>query len=200
MSSKLQDINSITPMTGSTGSAAPKDALRAEYEEGRQALEKGDFGAAAVALHNALVGFEEKGDEPGIANASNQLGILCLKRHDYQGADKHFQRAYALCEKLGDPMSLSLLKKRFIEVQRGLKAYSEAIEACLDLLDMYHGNNDPRGTVQLLESMSEIYLEWGKTKQAADTLRTVASIHRNFKHHSIAESFALKAGELEASS
>jgi tetratricopeptide (TPR) repeat protein len=175
-----------------------KDPVQAEYEEGKRMIDNGRYGEAAVALHNALLGFEEKNDETGIANASNQLGRLCLAKEDYAGADKHYNRARELCEKFDDPMSLFALSKAFIEVHSGLKEYGKAIECCLDVLDMYQLNNDPRGAVTVLERMAEVYVSAGEKEKAADTYRTVASIHRNFKHATTAESFEKKADELAA--
>ena len=78
---------------------------------------------AAVAFHNALFGYEEKGDENGIANASNQLGHVCLARKEYEQAKRHYQRAWEICEKLQDPMSLIALSKSYL-VYRGLKRLS----------------------------------------------------------------------------
>ena len=199
MSNNLQDINSIAPMADAGDNAGSTDPLQIEYQEGKRQLAAGDFGAAAISLHNALVGFEEKGDDTGIANASNQLGQLCMQREDYHGAEEHFRRAYDLCQKLGDPLSLNMLQRRFIEVHRGSGEYGRAIEVCLDLLDLYHGNNDPKGTVEVLEIMADTYRESGKTEKAVDALRTIASIHRNFKHHSTADEFLARARELESS-
>lgn len=198
MSNTVQDITSIGPMDQSKSAGTSKDPVKNEYDEGKRMLENGRYGEAAVALHNALVGYEEKNDETGIANAANQLGHLCLAKEDYAGADKHYSRARELCEKFDDPMSLFALGKSFIDVHAGLKEYDKAIECCLDVLDTYHHNNDPRGAVSVLEKMAEVYLQAEDKAKAADTYRTIASIHRNFKHSSMAESFAQKADELAA--
>lgn len=178
--------------------AGGDDSVRSEYEKGKRMLTDGNYGEAAVALHNALVGYEEKNDENGIANASNQLGNLCLGKEDYEGAARHFGKARELCEKFNDPMSLFSLSKAFVDVYTGLKQYDKAIETCLELLDTYQGNNDPRGAVSALERISEVYIKAGEQQKASDTCRTIASIHRNFKHTSLAESFEQKAEELQA--
>lgn len=196
MSNTVQDINSIAPLAKDDKTVAPKDQVQVDYEEGKKFLENNNPGQAAVALHNALLGFEEKGDEAGIANASNQLGHACLARKDYAQAEKYYLRTQEICRKLDDPLSLLALAKQFVEVYRGLKDYGKAIETCLGLLDAYHRNNDPKGTVGILEDMAEIYVESDDRQKAADTYRTIASIHRNFNHQSIADSFAEKAREL----
>ena len=77
MTDNLQTIDSIAgAKTSETGK--PSDPLQAEYEEGKKFFENQEYGQAAVALHNALVGFKEKNDEAGIANASNQLGHVFI--------------------------------------------------------------------------------------------------------------------------
>ncbi len=197
MSTIIQNVNSIAPMAGAGEPAKNVDPVRADYEEGKRLMESGEHAQAAVALHNALLGYEEKSDEAGMANASNQLGHICLTRNDLEQARKHYQRAWDICEKMQDSMSLVSLSKQFVLVYRGMKQYRQAIDVCLDLLDRYHANNDPQGTVTVLVDMAEIYLESGQKDQAVDAYRTVASIHNNFKHHNIAESFTKKAKELE---
>ena len=197
MSSSIQNIGDIQPMAGK-GADQEKDPVKADYEEGKRYLDNGNLAQAAVALHNALLGYEERGDKTGLANASNQLGHVCMAKEDYVGAENHYLRARQLCEEFGDPMSLFALAKRFVDVYRGQKKYDEAIGACLDLLDTYRNNNDPRGTVELMEKMADIYIEASMIGKAADTYRTIAKIHRNFKHATIADSFDQKASELEA--
>lgn len=176
----------------------PVDPVKADYDQGKRFFDNGNLSQAAVSLHNALLGYEEKGDKVGVANASNQLGHVCLAKQDYFGAETHYKRTWDMCTELDDPMSLFALSNKFVEVYRGLKEYDKAIESCFDLLDTYHRNNDPRGTVELLETLAEIYIEAGKNDKAADTYRTIASIHRNFKHAATADTFEQKAKEMEA--
>lgn len=199
MSGVIQSMKDIGPMAGNgSGDSKEKDPVKADYEEGKRFFNNGNLAQAAVSFHNALLGYEERGDKTGVANASNQLGHVCMAKEDYVGAENHYRRSQQLCEEFGDPMSIFALSKRFVEVYRGQKKYDEAIAACLEILDVYQGNNDPRGTVELLEDMADIYIEAGNVGKAADTYRTIARIHRNFKHKTIADSFEEKASKLEA--
>jgi len=199
MSTNIQSMKDIGPMPeGGTGESVEKDPVNADYEQGKRFLDGGNLSQAAVSLHNALVGYEERGERTGIANASNQLGHVCLAKGDFAGAENHYRRAWDLCSEFDDHMSLFAITKRFVEVYRGQGKYEQAIASCFDLLDTYRSNNDPRGTVDLLEKLAGIYVESGSTGKAADTYRTIAKIHRNFKHASIADSFEQKARELEA--
>ena len=196
MSDKVQSLDSIGPMPGSAegGSADP---VSQEYEEGKKYLENQQYGQAAVALHNALIGFEERGDENGIANASNQLGHLCLAREDFDNALKHYQRALAICDKSNDRMSILAVQTQIIAVHRGLNDFDKAIQLSLDILDLYQDNRDPGGSVKILEEMADIYIEAGKLEKAADAYKTIGSIHKNFKHDNIAAKYMAKAAQLE---
>ncbi len=196
MSSEIQSLDSIAPMNQSK-TAKSSDPVQAEYDEGKSFLEAKHYGQAAVALHNALVGFEEKADENGIANASNQLGHLCLAREEFDTALKHYQRAFVICEKSNDRMSILAVLNKVVAAYKGLGQFDEAIETCLDILDHYQDNRDPQGTVATLEEMADIYIVKDDKIKAADTYRTIASIHRNFKHENIAAGFVKKAEELE---
>jgi tetratricopeptide (TPR) repeat protein len=196
MSKSVQSIQSIAPMQDGKNAEAA-DPVQADYEKGKELLQKEELSQAAVALHNALIGYQQKEDQRGIANASNQMGHVCLAKREYDQALSHYNRAWEICEKLHDPMSILALSDQMILVYRGQGHFKKAIGICLDLLEKYHENNDPQGTVAVLEQMAEIYLEAGEQAKAADTYRTIASIHANFKHNNIAEGYLQKAKDLE---
>lgn len=196
MSDKIQSLDEIAPMN-QVQQGANESPHQAEYNEGKQMLERGETAQAAVALHNALIGFEEEQNENGVANAANQLGLVCIQRQEYEKALSHFQRAEEICKKLEDPLSLTWLAKQFVVVYTGLEQYKEALGRCLDLLDNYRANNDPRGSVETLEKMAEIYIQAGEKEKAADAYATISSIHRNFKHAKIADEYLRKAEELQ---
>ncbi len=190
----LQSIQNIAPVTQKKRSSDP---IQAEYEEGKELLEKNELALAAQAFHNALLAFEEKDDQNGIANASNQLGHVCLKRLEFELALQHYQRAWDICDQKNDPMSLLALSNQLVTVRQGLQQYPEALNICLDLLESYYKNNNPEGVVTTVERMVAIYLETGDTAKAADGYRTIASIHAKYKHKNIAERFMEKAQALE---
>ncbi len=199
MSNPIQNINNIAPVAEDKSDSANTDPVQAEYIEGKALLEKNELGLAAVSLHNALLGFEEQENDNGIANASNQLGNVCLQREEYDKALQHYKRAEDICLGLDDPMSLLALSKQFILAYTGTGQYKEALERCFDILDLYQANNNPKGTVEIMEQMVEVYLSSGDKSSAADAYRTIASIHKNFKHEKIAAEFLKKANELEES-
>ncbi len=141
-------------------------------------------------------GFEEEDNKEGVANASNQLGHVCLQRDEFDKALTNYQNAWKICEELEDHLSLQAISLQLVPVYKGLQDYRKALDVCLDLIDSYQANNDPKGTVSVLEMMAEVYLASGDREKAADTYNTVASIHTNFKHHKIAASYREKAAEL----
>ena len=197
MSTPIQDINSI----GQAGQQADnkKDSrsqAQIDYDEGRGYAERGESALAAASLYNALRGFEEEDNKEGVANASNQLGHVCLQRDEFDKALTNYQNAWKICEELEDHLSLQAISLQLVPVYKGLQDYRKALDVCLDLIDSYQANNDPKGTVSVLEMMAEVYLASGDREKAADTYNTVASIHTNFKHHTIAASYREKAAEL----
>ncbi|MGW8193799.1 MAG: tetratricopeptide repeat protein [Desulforhopalus sp.] len=196
MSSKVQSLDAIGPMEETLGKES-KDSVAKEYEEGKKLLENQEYGQAAVALHNALIGFEEKNDDNGIANASNQLGHLCLARNDFENALKHYQKALEICDGANDRMSALAVLKKIVAAHRGLQQLDRAITTSLEILDHYYDNRDPQGSVTILEEMAEIYLEDGNRGKAADAYRTISSIHKNFRHDNLAAKYLNKANELE---
>jgi tetratricopeptide (TPR) repeat protein len=197
MNNPIQNINAIAPVAGGLQNSASADPAQAEYSQGKALLERNELGPAAVALHNALLGFEEQNNEGGVANASNQLGSLCLLRNEFDAALRHFRRAEEICQRLHDPMSLQALSRQYIRAYTGSGQYKKAIAQCLDLLDVFEANNNPKGVVEIMEQMAEIYLQAGEKKSAADAYKTIASIHNNFKHKNIAAQFLEKAQHIE---
>lgn len=199
MTNTLQSIDSIDQATDAKVERSD-DPVKAEYEDGKRFYENEEYGQAAVALHNALVGYEERKDESGIANVSNQLGNVCLARKEYENALKHYQRALDICDGSYDRMSVLAVSKPLVAVYRGLEQPAKAIATCLDMLDLYQDNRDPQGTVTVLEEMASIYTDSGDNGKAADSYRTIAAIHKNFGHNKIAASFIEKADALQGDS
>jgi len=194
MSGNIQPLSDIKKMSAVNGNkTTPSTPEQKEYEEGKRFLENGDFGQAAAALHNALLSFEEKENKGGIANTSNQLGHLCLEKKDYEAALKHYERAWDICDAAGDRMSLiSVLDKR-ITAWLGLGNYSKALEDCFTILDFHEDNRNVQGLVGIMERVADIHLLAGEKEKAADTYRTIASIHSNFKHKGYSKRFEEKA-------
>lgn len=196
MSTPIQKIDSIGPAENNNESQPDKSQAQLDYDEGRGYVERGEAALAAVALHNALLGFEEENNLEGVANASNQLGHACLMREEFDKAVVHYKKAWEICEQLGDHLSLLSLAKTLADAHRGAGEYRQALDLCLDLLDSYQRNNDPKNSVEVLEQMAEIYVASGEKLRAADAYKTAASIHANFNHSSMAESLREKAAEL----
>lgn len=196
MTTPLQKLDAIGPVEENGDVQPSKSQAQLDYEEGRGYVERGEAALAAVSLHNAMRGFEEENNREGIANAANQLGHACLMRKEYDKAILHYKKAWQICEELGDYLSLPSVAKQLAEAHKGLGEYRQALDLCLELLDTYQRNNDPQNSVDVLERMAEIYIDSGDKLRAADAYKTAASIHANFNHNSIAESFREKAAKL----
>ncbi|MBM9614665.1 tetratricopeptide repeat protein [Desulfobulbus rhabdoformis] len=191
----LQPIDSI--------GAAPKasdpdleDPAKRDYMEGRKFFQEGEYAQAAIAFHNALRGFEEKGDQIGVANAADRLGDACLARGEYAMALANFKQAHAICEKEDDSFSVLSINKKMAAAYRKLGDHDKALEMLFDILEHYRLTSNPKGAVEVLSLIAETYNEKGDKTSAADAYRSVASIHKRFKHERMAEQFAQRAAEL----
>ncbi len=198
MISNIQPMADIKKVGQKEEKKRSSDPVQAEYDDGIEFMKDNDFSQAAAAFHNALRGYEERKHQDGIANASNQLGNICLEKGDFEKSKEHYRRAWAICDRFEDPMSLLALSTQLIVVHRGLNEFAEAMELCFDMLETHDLNNDPHGTVTTMETIADIYISQGEKAKAADTYRTIASIHSNFKHKSSAGKFIARAEELEA--
>jgi tetratricopeptide (TPR) repeat protein len=174
-----------------------KDPAQADYDQGKELRQAGDEALTASCFHNALVGFEQDNNEKGVANASDQLGDICAAREEHEKAIIHYQRAYDICDKENDRFSLVSLLKKMVISRKTLKQYDEAIKTYLYVIDIYSGYNNPAGSVATMEELAELYLEIGERQKSADTYRTIASIHKNFKHNLLAKEFIEKATQVE---
>lgn len=198
MSDRVQPTGSIGPMAepDKKEDEVLKDPAKADYKAGRQYLQRGDYGQAAYAFHNALRGFEEQNNDQGVANASDRLGDVCVATEEYTKALEHFQRAFAICRKEQDIFSMVSLNRKMAGVHKRLGDLDSALPILFDVFDHYSQLHDPQGTVEILEVIAEVYEEQGELDKAADTLRTIAGIHANFRHSRLAQEFEERARQL----
>ncbi|NOQ45132.1 MAG: tetratricopeptide repeat protein [Desulfobulbaceae bacterium] len=198
VSEHIQPLNSIGPADPQKAreKEMEKDPAKKDYIEGREFYTAGNYTMAAQSFHNAMKGFEEQGNEQGVANASDRLGDVCLARDQYELAIDNFQRAYAICEKEEDSFSSLSLNKKIAIAHRELGQLDQSLEILYDMLDHYQLTRHPKGVVDILIVLAEIYVKQGKTEKAVEAYRTVSSIHGNFKHKRLSEDFARRAEEL----
>ena len=173
-----------------------KSPSRLEYEYGMDQYKDSNYANAANSFHNALLGFEQEGDENGVANASSMLGDICTSRGDTQMAMEHYDRAYKICEKHSDRFSLFDIEKKRAKLMHDSGRYDKAIELYLGVLDEYSALNNPQGSVETLETIAEVYIKKGDNEKAADSYKMAASIHQSFKHSLHAQKLLDKAEEL----
>lgn len=176
----------------------PKSPAQQDYEKGQEYMKKQELGQAAAAFHNALLGFEEAADENGMANATDKLGDICLEKKEFSKALDYFERAYAICQKHSDRFSLFSLERKKARVYDESGDHAQAIAAYVDVVDEYNALRDPRGAVEALETLAELYLKLGEKAKAADCYRTIASIHKNYKHENFHARYMDKAKAIES--
>ena len=109
----------------------------------------------------------------------------------------NFQRAYTICEKEDDSFSQLALNKKMAVAYRKLGDHEKAFELLYDMLEHYRLTQNPKGAVEILIVIAEVYNELGDRGKAADAYRSVASIHGRFNHARLAEEFNQRAAALE---
>ncbi|MCI5122325.1 MAG: hypothetical protein D3908_14285 [Candidatus Electrothrix sp. AUS4] len=120
-----------------------------------------------------------------------------MEKQDYAAALENYQRAYTICEKEEDSFSILALNKKIAALYRKQGELDKAMELLFDMVEHYHLTRNPKGMVEVMTVNAELYREKGDNAKAADTYRTVSSIHKNFKHKRMAEEFSALADELE---
>lgn len=176
----------------------PKSQAQQDYEKGQEYLKKQELGQAAASFHNALLGFEEGTEENGVANAADKLGDICLEKGEFAMALAYFDRAYAICQKHSDRFSLFSLERKKARVFNESGDYAKAIDAYVEIIDEFNALRDPRGAVETLETLAELYLKLTEKAKAADCYRTIAAIHKNYKHNNFFATYMEKAAAIEA--
>ncbi|QQG65700.1 tetratricopeptide repeat protein [Desulfobulbus oligotrophicus] len=194
----IQPLNTIGPMKeGGEIDNLDDNPARQDYRGGRKLLTEGNYVQAALAFHNALLGFEEQGDQVGVANASDRLGDTCLARGEYAMAIANYQRTASICETQDDSFSLLAVNKKMATAYRKLGDGEKALELLYDMLEHYRLIHNPEGAVATLTLIGETYEELGELPKAADAYRSIAGIHSRFKHDRLAKEFAERADALE---
>ncbi|NOX25526.1 MAG: tetratricopeptide repeat protein [Deltaproteobacteria bacterium] len=161
---------------------AEKSQAQLDYEQGMSFLNDKEETQAAAAFHNAIVGFEQDKDEKGIANAAVRLADICFKKHDFVKAMNFCGRAYDICSAGDDTFSLICIKETQAKIYSQWGKYKEAVRLYIELVADYNDTRNPQGAVNSLETLAELYLKGKEKDKAADCYKTIASIHKSFKH------------------
>lgn len=167
-----------------------------DYEKGMEHLKNEETAPAANMFHNALIGYEQENNEAGIANAANRLGDICRSNEDFGKALEHYERAYKICQKESDRFSLFTIEQKQAGIYWEKGDYQEALRRYIKVMDEFEALNNPRGTVETLEVIADIYLKLGEQEKASEAYKVAASIHKNFNHHHPAQELQQKAEEI----
>ncbi len=199
VSDSIQPLSSLAPMDSPEKEQKVNDIndpARLDYVKGRAQYSAGEFTEAALSFHNALKGFEEQEDDAGVANASDRLGDTCMAKEEYEMALEHYKRAFDICEKEEDSFSTLALNKKMAVSYRKLGQLDEALELLYDMLEHYQLTKNPKGVVEMLTVMAELFIQQSRIQEAVDAYRTISSVHAGFKHKRLADEFAQRAEDL----
>lgn len=173
-----------------------KTQAEQDYDGAVAFIAEDEIAQAANLLHNALIGFEQDNNTNGVAKASDRLGDICAARKDFDGAKKHYDRAFKICEEAEDGFSVFELHRKIADLHAVCGKHKEAINLYLDVIDDLSAMQNHEGVIKAFEKMAGIYVEMANREMAADCYRSAASIHQNFKHPRHAEALMKKAEEV----
>lgn len=172
-----------------------KTQAQQDYEQGMSFINDKETAQAAASFHNAIVGFEQDKDDNGVANACMRLADICLG-DDLDKALQFCMRAKKICSASEDTFSLICIKETEAKAYSQWQKYAEAIKLYIELVEDYNITRNPQGAVNSLETMAELYLKDDNKDKAADCYKTIASIHKSFKHVTYYQRYLKKSEDL----
>ncbi len=175
-----------------------KSQSQKDYEQGIKFNETNDISQAAAAFHNALLGFEQENDENGVANASMRLADICIEKDEFEKALKYCDKAHEICSKKSDRFSILTITAKQAVIYGKWDKFDQAIPIYIELIDEYNATRNPQATVDSLEALADLYIKTNNKDKAADCYKTIASIHKSFKHDNFYDRFQKKAADLLA--
>ncbi len=173
-----------------------KTQAQQDFEQGMAFLNDKEAAQAAAAFHNAILGYEKDKDDNGIANACMRLADICLGNQDFVKALEFCKRANDICSAGNDTFSLICIKETKAKIYSQWQKFDKAIALYSELVEDYNITRNPQGTVNSLETMAELYLKDDEKEKAADCYKTIASIHKSFKHVTYYKRYLKKSEDL----
>jgi len=173
-----------------------KTQAQQDFEQGMAFLNDKESAQAAAAFHNAILGYEKDKDDNGVANACMRLADICLENQDFDKALEFCKRANDICSTANDTFSLICIKETKAKIYSQWQKFDKAIALYSELVEDYNITRNPQGTVNSLETMADLYLKDDEKEKAADCYKTIASIHKSFKHVTYYKRYLKKSEDL----
>lgn len=137
-------------------------------EQGSNWLDRGDYPKALPLLRAAAEIFRASGDQAGLANALNGIGIVYGAQGRYADAQSHFQRSLDLWVTLGDDERLMSVSTNIGNVFRWQRNFEQALAIHRGVLTLAHKRRDDKyvGTATL--NIAFVLVDKGDFNGASD--------------------------------
>src|SRR5262249_9184804 len=146
------------------GALAGDEVLQGETEQnlGILANIRGDLDEALARYRAGLEHLDRAGSDRGRIAALNNLGMLHVDMGALDAADSYFERALAICERIGDVVHAGLvhINRAELFLARGLP--DRARESCDNGFEIFSRLNDDERKAEALKFYGIIYRETGK--------------------------------------
>jgi tetratricopeptide (TPR) repeat protein len=167
------------------------DRLHFSYESsriyehlGKLSREKADFGDALRQFDAYLVSANEMHNEPAMARAHFQLGMVCMQTNTWDTALEHFTKAMDLFEILGDSLGMSRADMNLGTIKRQKGELDEARSHYLSALSIAEARHDSSSILLAnmnLAELSSIGRAWEDVQTHYDQALATAQLLNNVK-------------------
>jgi hypothetical protein len=148
------------------------------YREAEMLSNRGMSLDALEKFERAMEVFEGAGRDAEVANTSEKLGDLHVRRGNLKRAMPMYQRAMAICEKEGDDVSTLLLVEKVIDLYRAANEHGKAMPYYMRALELAEGLRDSTRAAYYLTGMGDIYQTAGELQNAMDAYTLAHRIYR----------------------
>ncbi|HET7228829.1 MAG TPA: HD domain-containing phosphohydrolase [Longimicrobium sp.] len=160
------------------GALAGDEVLQGEVEQnlGILANIRGDLDEALDRYRSGLEHLDRAGSDRGRVAALNNLGMLHVDMGALDAADSYFERALAICERIGDVVHAGLvhINRAELFLARGLP--DRARESCDNGFEIFSRLNDDERKAEAFKFYGIIYRETGKLALARNHLEQGVTI------------------------
>ncbi len=148
------------------GAGYKKTQADAAFLHGVVQYRRGALGEALVALEEAQAGYEEVGEQIGLARTLSWLGTVYRRRSDYETGLSLLRRAVALHEELGDKHGLATAVHRIGIIHRLRDNHDEALSFLSRAMALREETGDRRGLAESFNSIGILHKQRGDYDEA----------------------------------
>jgi CHAT domain-containing protein/tetratricopeptide (TPR) repeat protein len=154
-----------------------------------QAVNTGDYSTARLQFRKALDLYQQQKDLKSIADASYNLGVVCIALSNYTEARKALKQALALHEKLKDDQAVASDLTEIADIEFYQTNYEESLKLAQKALAIHEAKKNQKGIADSLRIIGMTYQFQGDYEKALEYLeRSLTVATENGDKRGIAKS------------